>query len=222
MFGQNSLIQPILFACFIAGSSAFATVTLQFSNPFDGGIASGFSNRTSATGVDGLQWGIVVDGSGNGFGSGSYFNLAGGTIASGFLSLDGINPADDYFFLSSSPTQNFSVFEELDGVSGGPGTIGEVASVPFGSFGIGLGKSFALIWFDSTTADGGDYYGFLTHPSFLIPADGSTTSFDSPFLGVDPVRNATFQFQAIPEPSRALLLGLAGMIGLMRRRRRKA
>ena len=219
-----SILKKALFVCLLINSAAYGTVTLQISQAFSGGIASGFSTKTGVTGVDGLRWGIIVDTTGNGFANSglSYSGITGGPTASGFMRIDGSTTTDDYFFAATALTADFSALLEGDfSTAGGKGTIDEIAGVPFGTNGIGLNDSFAIVWFDGSTTNDGDYYGFLTNPAFVIPADGNTSAYDSPFVGTDAVKNANLQFggAAVPEPSRLILLGL-GFAGLIWRRKR--
>jgi hypothetical protein len=198
-----------------------ATVTLQFSTASakltniqnDAGTASG-----------NLRWGIVVDTTNNGFyhnGTNTYdgftFPAAGAGV---FLNQGdvGTGPTtDDFFYFGAS---NNLTLSSVPGTDAGTNAIGTLSGVPLAS-GVSAGDTFALIWFDTSTTNDGDKYGFFTDPAFIIPADGSTVNFNQVVGGTDPVRNASFTLGAvaIPEPSRALLAGF-GLLGFLMRRRR--
>ncbi len=211
-------IIPSVFAwAVLASGVSFGATTLQFSAAPIG--ATNFANQ-SGTVTDGMRWGIIISSTNSTFNAGSYDPFD--ATQSGFLSVGGVT-TDDYYFSTGLFTGTLgSPF--FTGVEAGSGAISSANNVP--STGdtvsnVNGGDSFGIIWFASSTANEGDFYGFLTDAAFVLPASG-INSFTAPFAGADPIRSASFQFQAIPEPSRALLLGLAGMIGLMRRRRRKA
>lgn len=140
-----------------------------------------------------------------------------GPSVAGFMSFsNGIT--DDYFIPSSSLTTDSSLALESDFTTpGGNGTITNVV-VDYVN-GVAAGQSFGIIWFATNSSGENDYYGFVTLGQ-VLPADNlAAVDLSAPFAGVDPIRAATFQFQAIPEPSRFLLIGLAGLVGIMRRRR---
>jgi hypothetical protein len=192
-----------------------ATVTLQFSQS---GVAraTGFADHLGNP-TNGMAWGIIVDGSGNGFQAGTYDVFSSST--SGFLSVGGLQ-TDDYFVTSGLFTSALSATGTDPGGDGGITSISNIfSSYPSG---IGSGDAFRLVWFESTPAEG-SYYGTFGDPSFTLPADGNTTSYASVFTGStsDPAKAAAHQFgtSVIPEPSRMLLLGMA-LTGLLFRRRR--
>jgi len=207
---------------------AHATVSLQFSEPFSSGIASGFANA-AGTPTNGMAWGIVVDTGNNGFSSsgGAYNSYATPTVA-GFLSVGGVL-TDDYFIPSGAVTSDFSAQLEGDFTThGGAGTIDTISAIPVtptsGAV-VSSGEAFGLIWLATSTANTGDKYGFLTHSggpaSFVLPTDGSFTGFGSDFTGTDAAKPASFTFTAgtVPEPGMASL-SLLGFAGLFLRRRR--
>ena len=190
-----------------------ATVTLQFSQTGEA-RATGFADH-NGTPTNGMSWGIIVDGSGNGFQAGNYDVFSSST--SGFLSVAGLQ-TDDYFVASGLVTGNQSATGTDPGGAGGITSLANAfASYPSG---IGTGDAFRLVWFESAPTDG-SYYGTFGDASFSLPSDGSTTSYASVFAGAtaDPAKPASHQFGAVPEPSRLLLLGMA-MAGLIFRRRR--
>lgn len=217
------LINRIVIAALcLIGGSAFGASTLQISNPFSGKIAAGFAN-TAGTPTNGMQWGIIVDTGGDGFdGGGTAYNfMAAGSTTNAFMNVGGA-ATDDYFVSSGAVTSDSSAaLESGFTVSGGNGTIGNIA-VTY-SNGIAAGQSFALVWFNSNSAAVGDRYGFLNIGQ-VMPADNlPAVDMSAPFAGVDPARAASNTFTSgaapIPEPSRMMLLGF-GLVGLFFRRRR--
>jgi len=195
--------------------SSFATVTLQFSQT-SVGRATGFANN-AGTPTNGMRWGIVVDGSGNGFGAGNYDVFDNTT--SGFLSASS-TVTDDFFVTTGLLTSN----QTATGTDpGGTGGITSLASI-FAAYpaGVGSGDAFRIIWFESTPA-AGSFYGMFADALFTLPPDGNTQSYASVFAGAiaDPAKPANLQFPGtiIPEPSRALLIGF-GLVGLFLRRKR--
>ena len=197
-----------------------AAVTLQISAEYENGIASNFANQNGVV-TNGMQYGIVISTTDSSFSAGLYDPMSNSVYTSGgFLTIGGI-ATDDYYFVGGL-TFNSTDDQEGDFTTpGGNGTIGLVSNVPVlpdsGAL-ASTGDPFALIWFSTNSANSGDFYGFMTDASFTMPSTG-TVDRSAPFVGADPIRSATFQFDAIPEPSRALLFGLAGMLTLFRRRR---
>jgi hypothetical protein len=214
------MIRSIILSCVLLNGSLFAATTLQFSVPFSGFIASNFADQFGNTNPSTpLQWGIVIDTGGNGFsGLGqAYTEYAFGPSTSGFLQFGGV-ASDDFFLSSGSVLGDTSALLETGGTTqGGPGSLGNIIVNYTG--GIAPGQSYGIIWFSTNSTGANDFYGFLNMGA-VLPAD-NIAAFDAsaPFAGVDPIRSATFQFQAIPEPSRFLLIGFAGLLGLLRRRR---
>ena len=211
----------------LSANSVVAGITIQFSEPYVGGIPSNLANSSGAV-TNGMRWGIVVDTNGNGFsGLGtSYDAYVAGSNTAGFLN-DGGAVTDDYF-IPGTLTLDASSLGLLEGDSTLPGNGSIVddltiaSALPFN--GISTGDSFALIWFGSAGngSAAGDRYGFLGDPSFTIPVDGQAVSASTPFVGTDPVRTASNTFQnpsLVPEPSRVMFLALGGLGLLMRRRR---
>lgn len=211
-----------LIATLIGGIVQIASgaVTLQISAEYENGIASNFANQAGVV-TNGMQYGVVISTSDTSFSAGLYDPMSPSVYATGgFLFVGGV-ATDDYYVPGGL---TFNTTEDTEGdftTPGGNGTIGLVSNIPVtpdsGAV-ASAGDLFALIWFSSNSANSGDYYGFMTDVSFTMPSTG-TVDRSSPFVGADPIRSATFQFDAIPEPSRAVLLGLAGGLALFRRRR---
>lgn len=210
----RAFIQSILAWLILTGAVSRGATTLQFSA--DGYGATNFANQSGVV-TNGMLWGIIISSTNSTFNAGTYdpFN----TALSGFLSVGGV-VTDDYYFATGTSTSTIEP-PFFNGVEAGNGSITSVSGVPSTGDGVSNvngGDSFGIIWFASSTANDGDYYGFLTDATFILPASG-IESFTAPFVGEDPIRSATHQFQVIPEPSRFLLIGLAGLAGVMRRRR---
>lgn len=210
----------------LLGSSALATITLQFTQASSGWIASNFANA-AGTPTNGMSWGVLIDTTGNGFSINSYSAFT--VTTDGFLSAGG-TLTDDYYFHSPNPTVDTSGATESGGtVTGAPGSVTILASVPFaGTTGITQGDSFGLIWFSTNSAATGAKYGFLTRPTpqgsapaFQIPSDGSTTNYSEQFSGVDPIRSATNTIAAVPEPAVSFLAGTGLLFFATRRRPRR-
>ncbi len=215
------MIRSILLALFaLATSCAFADVTLQFSQ-ISVGRASGFANSAGVA-TNGMRWGIVVSTVNAGFNGGAY-DVFDNTV-SGFLKVGGVT-TDDYYVYSGLST---AAVGATGGDPGGAGGITTLNPVPFGgASGIGQGNPFNLIWFESAPADGTNY-GMMSNALFVIPANGTGTSFAAaPGAGTgvfggptaDPLKPANLSFAAVPEPSRMILLGF-GLVGVFFRRRR--
>ncbi len=211
--------------------SASASVTLEFSQAYTGGIASNFSSATTGgTGTNGMQWGIVVETAvgGSFANNGTHYNAyAAGVNTAGYLSANGVT-TNDYYIPEGTTYDSSSVLQGDFATPGGPGTIGYTAPINLTTdIGGGIaagGDKFALIWFSTSSSAAGANYGFLTNPSFTIPNSDGTYPEDSTFTGAQPVENASNTFSAAisgsPEPSRLLLLGVGGLAGMMVRRRR--
>jgi hypothetical protein len=208
-----------IFLC--AGATNAASV-IQFYEPYFGGIADNLANAAGVA-TNGMRWGIVVDTSGNGFSGGgaSYDGFASSGTTDGFFGFGG-SMSDDYYIAGATTVDATAVFPSGDfgGSTPGFGSIVDDLIVNYAN-GVSANDSFALVWFDSNSTAVGAKYGFFTHASFVLPTDGNTSSFGTPFQGPDPIRAAsnTFAGAIIPEPSRALLL-LGGVVGLFLRRRR--
>ncbi len=223
---MKSKLLFLALAAFAQGS-AFAGATIQFAEPFFGGIPSNLANASGAV-TNGMKWGIVVDTSGNGFAnSGSSYDFyAGGVNSAGFFSANG-GTSDDYFIPGTVTVDASSLGLQEGDLSTVPGNGSIVDDLIFNPAyssvtGLGIGDSFALIWFSSSTSAAGDKYGFFANPSFTMPSEGNPTSYGTPFAGTDPVRTASNTFQnptLAPEPSRVMFLALGGLGLLMRRRR---
>jgi len=208
-------------SAFLLGCGALnAASTIQFYEPYFGGIADNLANA-SGVATNGMRWGIVVDTANNGFSGGgsSYEGYLSAANVDGFWKFGGTD-SDDYYIAGAFTVDASILYGAGDfGSTPGFGSIVDnlVVSYPTG---VTAGDSFALVWFDSNSTAEGAKYGFFTHASFILPAnDGGNYGFTDPFQGPDPIRAASNTFVAVPEPSRALLL-LGGVFGLMMRRRR--
>jgi hypothetical protein len=177
-----------------------ASVTLEIDQ-------SGFANFAS-TPTNGMTWGIVVDTSPGGTDLSLISDGIGPlTITSdGFLSVDGTVTPDYYFWNDSALTANQTT---TDGPppSFSLGYIGTTGPLTTDENGVEAGDPFGIIWFQSN-GSGGDYYGFLTDPSFVLPADGDTLDFSSDISSAD--KPADYMVSEIPEPS-PLTLAFGGL-----------
>lgn len=225
---MNARFASLLFALGLT-SAAHATVTLVFSQPYAGGIASNFANASS-TARDNMRWGIVVDTGNNGFSNSgtSYDAYLAGVTTAGFFSANG-STTDDYF-IPGGLTADSSAYQEGDNSTfGAHGTIYNTSAIPLASASdpggvVSSGQKFALVWFSTDSSAAGDKYGFFTDATFTLPVNTTTGGgYDAVFTGTDPIRSATSTFASlapVPEPSRALLLAV-GALGVAGRRRRK-
>lgn len=205
-----------------AAGSAFATVSLNFNAEFDTGVPQNLSNAAGVP-TNGMQWGVIVDKTGNGLSASAYdaVTLVGGqsyvlTVSSAV--------SDDVLYMATGLTADTTGSIEGDGVTtGGNGGIYDINGLALAN-GVATGQKFYVVWFS------GQLGGTLTDASFTIPADGALLSYGNPFVGADPIRTAGFAYDGVsatptgagisfvPEPS-AALLGAIGALGLLRRRR---
>jgi PEP-CTERM motif len=207
----------IISALLLAASSAFGTVTLQFSN-----TTNSLANFANGAGVGGsnLLWGVVIDAGGNGFSTTYDSGLAYTTGT-----LQTLANTDDVFWIQGSMnifTATQVTNGQADGQLAGDNRVTSASGVAFGVNGVSTGDAFKIIWFNVTAAGGsageGARYGTFSNASFILPGDGSTLPLASNFAGAEPLKTMNGTFGAVPEPSTALL-GLLGIAGLLRRRR---
>ncbi len=201
----------------LAAGSAFGTVSLQFSTTVNS--LANFANGAGAGGSN-LLWGVVIDAGGNGFSS-TYEPGLGYSTGT----LQTLVGTDDVFWIQGS----MNIFNatqvannQADGQVAGDNRVTSANSIPFGINGVSTGDVFRVIWFDKTAVGGaainGDKFGVFSNANFQIPGDGATVPLSSFFAGAEPLKPMTGTFGVIPEPSTALL-GLLGVLGLVRRRR---
>lgn len=160
------------------------------------------------TPLDGMDWGILVDTGGNGFLAGDYLSFTI-DVDGGYLStIDGLT--DDWLAFSDSGI--------LETVSAGPLGSGSIGS---GDFTLDVGEvndAIALIWFATDTALPGDAYGLGEHANFYVYAGNDVS--EAPDGWVPGYAEYNF-LAAVPEPAAlSALLGLAGLVVALRRRRR--
>lgn len=199
---MKNTITSILLLGFL---SASASVTLNFQ---DGSGTAGGLADSSGTLTNGMNYAIVVDTSGNGFNPGLYeaFDISTSGVA---LSISG-SATDDYFVFGDSLGTT---------ATGGPplfaaGTMNDLLSnIVYGAY--GATDPFAIIWFESNSANAGDSYGFYTDSGLVLPSDGATVSFVSE-IGTN---TKPASFTVVPEPAHfALLLGSLGLGVILLRR----
>lgn len=218
-----------IFAALIAlTGSALGSVTINFSS-FDAQVAQNFAN-SGGVATDGMFYGIIVDGNGDGFSS-SYAAVNLALSGQYLLTTTSGGATGDVMILSGFLTGDTSGYVDIDGNAGGTGGLFDVADIPFGTgvgAGIGLGDAFRVVWFSPGNSESA---GYLADASFTMPADGGLVDITAPFAGTDPIRSAGLGYTGtsgtptdlqgitfVPEPSSALL-GAVGALGLLRRRR---
>jgi len=211
-------IYQVITAIAISSPSSYAAVTLLFSVPFTPGegVANGFADA-EGTVLNGLNYGVIVDGSGNGFSS-TYDPVAVGIAPS--AGNDGIaltvGAADTYdrLYFAQDVTANNTILTEGDFTT--TGGDGGIQGIVFDFAGlVNEGDTFMIIWFDPD----GINAGTISDPSFVVPTDGFIVNRSTPFIGIDLAKPAVgTTFIPVPEPSTALL-GALGAFFLLRRRR---
>ncbi len=212
--------------CLGLASSAFATVTINFTGGLGATVGLTDSNGISA----GLQWGIVAS-TDNFAASACNYGPVGTTLDSGISSGWIQVSSNDYVWLADSA----ATVGAPNSYTGdfGPGLEGGIVSLTNidVSGAVGTGDSYGLIWFDSGTGlSAGDTYttfmsggsdgttaGFPTADT-EIQADGTTVQafFDDIRTNAD---GTTKTVTVIPEPTSGALLGLAGLALVARRKR---
>jgi hypothetical protein len=221
---KSKIISLTTFALLVNLCLGAGSVTMNFNTEFESGVPEGFADIAGVP-TNGMIWGILIDGSGNGI-SGNYDVTSSVTENSNYiLSTSGI-ASDDVLWTSANLTSSTDASTEGDGITkGGNGGIYDIADILLQN-GVDAGDKFYVVWFSGSTG------GVLSDPSFLVPAEGNTGSYGTPFVGVDPVRSAGksysgidgvstgpgIQLSLVPEPTSAFLASL-GVFGLLRRRR---
>jgi hypothetical protein len=210
-----------LTALFVGSAQAAVTLTISAVTGGTNGVLTGLAAGDGSLNQN-LVWGILVDTTGNGVLGNSYDGFSIAANSSVVLTSNGA-ATDDVLFIGSGLMVNTNN-ATLDGGTLASGNLARpttLTGLTYGpANGVSLGDAFYIMWMDKTAFGtemvGGDKYGLFRIPEFTIPADGSTVSFQSFFVGEDPVR--PMGFTIIPEPS-AALLGALGALGLLRRRR---
>jgi hypothetical protein len=206
-------IKNIILSLVALAGSAQGAVTLQFSTTSV--FATNFANGAGVGGTQ-MVWGIIVDAAGNGFNTTAY--NPGFTVA-GNLGTGTLIGADDVLYMA--PAVMTLTTNTNDGAEVGMNRVTTLTSLVMSGL-VNTGDAFAVVWLDKTafggTVVGGDKFGFVTNAAFVLPADTATVNLSAPFTGPDPLKAMTGTFGVIPEPSTALL-GLLGVLGLVRRRR---
>lgn len=195
------------------GCAHAATVNIQISQGSN--QATNFANK-DGTISNGLVWGLMISTTNSTFSQlPKDFQL--GTSLNGGL----IAGTDDYFISSAVLTAQGTT---TDAANPGKINIMNGININVAENAITTGQQFAIVWFDSSVTSatqavaGGTWYGLMTNATWTIPAAGATQNISTFFqTSPDPVKAAD-DFQVAPEPS-AMLLGLLGALGLLRRRR---
>ena len=207
-----TLLTSLVFVLSLHQSWGAFTTELQFSTLFDGNVLSGIADEDGVV-TNGLSWGILVGAPGSDFSTPLVTEL-------GLSTVDGEELASGLRFFSGGVTAEVPPFAD-DGPANGA-----VLSANFDFTGftpnVGMSDEFALIWFGNGITSGdtlevGANYGILTNPVFVLEGDGVLDR-NSPFAGPEGPFAANLVVQGVPEPS-AALLGLIGVLGMLRRRR---
>ncbi|MCH2154438.1 MAG: hypothetical protein MK080_00365 [Opitutales bacterium] len=138
--------------------------------------------------ASGVDFGILVDTSGDGFDVGNYDTF--GSSLRGFLS-NSSGLTDDYYYSSLAQTGSHSSIEgEVLGIGG------ITDSTILGN----SGDEFGLLWFDTSTSSSITYYGFAqdTGSANTIPSGGGSSL---AWTGLTNNRAFSGSFAAVPEPS---------------------
>lgn len=221
---MKSKIVSLTTLALLSAGSAFGTVSLNFNAEFESGVPQNLANSAGAV-SNGLIWGVLIDGSGNGLSLTPYDVPAGGlALGSNHILSSATVATDDILYIATQTTSSTAGSLEGDASTpGGNGGIYDLNGIALLN-GVSTGDKFYVVWFDGNSG------GTLTDASFTIPADGSLLAYGAPFVGVDPTRNAGLAYVGtsgastgqgialVPEPS-AALLGAVGALGLLRRRR---
>lgn len=204
-----------LLAIAAAGSAQAATVNIQISQGAN--QATNFASRDGNT-FNGLVWGLIIS-----TGNNTFTDIPQGFQLSTSLNGTLIPGSDDYLIMSAVLTA-----QGTQGDIANPGKINALNGVVMNDAAtnaIVTGNQFAIVWFDTSitsptqsTANGGQWYGIMTNAAWTIPAAAGTRNVSADFATTpDPVKLAD-DVRIAPEPS-AMLLGLLGAVGLLRRRR---
>ena len=189
---KNLLIFFVLSSCL---ASLNATVTLQ--------IRTQLAN-SSGVATNDMHWGVLIDGTGDGFEVTST-----GTINEFDFASNGIYGNDSYFVGSGTTV--------LATPYGGDGVAANTNPITL-SGNVSAGDSFGIFWTDKAGGSGedGDSYGFISVTGSVLPSDGSTTAFNTVFTG-DPY---TAEGSIVPEPSILVLFSGVFALGVVMLRRR--
>ncbi len=194
---SNMITKVSLLSFVLIFATLNATVTLQ--------IRTQLANSDGVA-TNGMNWGVLVDSTGDGFAVTSTGSINAFDFAS-----NGSYGNDDYFIGSSTtvtvPGGDFA----------GTGVATNTNQITL-SGNVSAGDSFGIFWTDKSGGSGvnGDSYGFVTATNAVLPSDGNTTPFNNVFT-TDPY---TAEGSIVPEPSTlGLLSGVFALCAVTFRRR---